>query len=229
MAPTSSARLPSAPIRRPVFRLVAGVAVVMACGLGTAACGAGGSGAGAESTVTVPPGTPAPTTASPRVTGQPADTAPPEPGEAPATPGRPTGTAAVHTERPRGEPALVTGVRFGRHDTFDRVVIDFDGPTPGHTVRWVDALVQEGSGKPVDLRGRPCLAVLLTPADAHTDEGEPTWTGGAAPASLGNVTEAIRAGDFEGRVLIGLAARSREAFRVTAYTRPGRIVIDVAH
>ncbi|MFG3435825.1 hypothetical protein ACGF0J_01155 [Nonomuraea sp. NPDC047897] len=156
-------------------------------------------------------------------------TEPAEPGQVPATPGRPTGTAPVHTERPRGEPALVTGVRFGRHATFDRVVIDLDGPAPGHTVRWVDALAQEGSGKPVDLRGRACLAVLLTPADAHTEDGEPTWAGGAAPASLGNVTEAIRAGDFEGRVLIGLAARSREPFRVTAHTRPDRLVIDVAH
>ncbi|MGW7479288.1 AMIN-like domain-containing (lipo)protein [Nonomuraea muscovyensis] len=222
MAPTlTSPALRPAP--RPALRLAAGAAVLVACGLGAAGCGTGGAGAGEGTGVTVT------ATSAPGGPTTPEGTATLEPGETPATPGRPTGTAAVHTEVPRGEPSLVTGVRFGRHATFDRIVIDFDGPVPGHTVQWTDELVQEGSGKPIDLGGRACLSVLLTPAVAHTEAGEPTWTGGAAPTSLGNVTDVIRAGDFEGRVLIGLAARSPRPFRVAGYTRPDRLVIDVAH
>ncbi|WP_113704203.1 AMIN-like domain-containing (lipo)protein, partial [Nonomuraea lactucae] len=181
--------------------------------------GPGGPDATAAITPT-PTGTPtAPTTGS----------LSPGPAEVTGMPGRPTGTAPVEVERERGEPVLVTGVRFGRHDTFDRVVIDLDGGLPGHAVRWVDELAQEGSGKPVDLKGGACLYVLLTPAEAHTSDGTPTWTGGGVPPSLGALTGAVRAGDFEGRVVVGLLADSERPFRVTEHTRPDRLVIDVAH
>jgi hypothetical protein len=192
---------------------------VSACVLSQAACGApGAEGPGSQGRATATTATPGPGGSERAGTGQES-----------ASPPRPTGTAPVTAERERGEPVLVTGVRFGRHDGFDRVVIDLGGGMPGYAVRWVDELHEEGSGKPVDLGGGACLSVLLTPADAHTADGAPTWTGGAVPASLGALTGAVRAGDFEGRVLVGLLAPAERPFRVSEYTRPDRLVVDVAH
>ncbi|MDR8408615.1 hypothetical protein MTP10_07680 [Nonomuraea sp. 3-1Str] len=222
---------------RPLLRVLGGLAVLAAVA-SSAACGAGPGGV-ATATVSPEPGAPVrpggtttipgrPTTGGPAAATPGASAASARPDELAAT-ARPTGTAPVEVERDRGEPTLVTGVRTGRHDGFDRVVVDVKGGLPGYTVRWVDELQQDGSGKPLALRGHPCLYVLLTPAEAHTEDGTPTWTGTPIDQPLGNVTGILKAGDFEGRVSIGIVAASKTPFRVREYTRPDRLVIDVAH
>ncbi|GAA2311324.1 hypothetical protein GCM10010149_72340 [Nonomuraea roseoviolacea subsp. roseoviolacea] len=243
---STSSPAPARPAAR--LRLLTGLAVLAAVAP-LAACGAGSGGAttatiSPEPTAPVRPGEdtasgPATPSGTPAGTATPAGTpaGTPGPGEATAstrpdelapTP-LPTSTAPVRVERDLGEPAIVTGVRAGRHDGFDRVVVDLKGGMPGYTVRWVDELEQDGSGKPLDLRGSPCLYVLLTPAQAHTEDGTPTWTGTPLAQPLGNVTRILKAGDFEGRVSAGIVAASRTPFRVREYTRPDRLVIDVAH
>ena len=60
--------------------------------------------------------------------------------------GPPTQTAPV-TAGPTGPgPALLTGVRVGRHDTYDRTVFDFTGGTPGYRVEYAP-LYTEGRGE----------------------------------------------------------------------------------
>ncbi|WP_446686478.1 AMIN-like domain-containing (lipo)protein, partial [Pseudonocardia pini] len=65
----------------------------------------------------------------------------------------------------------LTEVRVGGHTTFDRVVFQFEGPLPGHDVRHVPEVVQDGSGLPIPLRGRAFLQVSLFPATALSEEG----------------------------------------------------------
>ncbi|WP_231618634.1 AMIN-like domain-containing (lipo)protein [Nonomuraea sp. SBT364] len=192
-------------------------AAACACGLALVACGTQGPG-------TATAGSPSEraTAGSPAgpESGTPAPTAPAD---------LPTSTAEVAVERGGAEPALVTGVRTGRHDGFDRVVVDFAGPLPGYTAQWADELVQDGSGEPIDLDGDVALHLLLTPADAHTEDGEPTWTAGPVAGSLEVVSRIVKTGDFEGRVGIALVMTSRTPFRVKEYTGPGRLVVDVRH
>jgi hypothetical protein len=136
----------------------------------------------------------------------------------------------VRVARTPARPPLVTGARFAAHDGYDRVVIDLDGPMTGYTVDWVDGLVQDGSGKPLDLKGGAYLQVSLFPASAHTDSGKVTWT--PAPvlrADLGNVRYVAKIGDFEGTVGIGLVLDHRAGFRVLEQSAPTRLVVDVGH
>ncbi|MEV4168481.1 hypothetical protein [Nonomuraea sp. NPDC049709] len=153
------------------------------------------------------------------------------PGTGTATePGTPTSTAEVEVNRDGIEPAVVTAVRYAAHGTYDRLVVDLKGSIPGYTVRWVDELVQDGSGKPIDVRGGAYLQLTLFPANAHDDEGVPTWHGGPVyPASLDNLTDVVRTGDFEGRVGIGLVLARQSPFKVTEQGSPNRLVLDVAH
>ncbi|MCA2189962.1 AMIN-like domain-containing (lipo)protein [Nonomuraea cavernae] len=214
------------PVSRPGRAWPLRVAVLICC-LTQAACGVQNGAAqdtGAQVTGTPDTGTTssAPGTPAPRTPGE---TARETAGQVPA----PTSTAAVEVPRDGREPALLTGVRYGHHDTFDRVVIDFRDGTPGYTARWVNKVLQEGSGDPVDLHGRACLHLVLTPADAHTGQGVPTWTGGPVPASLTTIKDVVKTGDFEGRVGIALLATERRPFRIREYTGPDRLVIDVAH
>lgn len=142
----------------------------------------------------------------------------------------PTSTRAVEVDRDVADPPIVTGVRHGGHRGFDRVVIDLDGVVPGYAVRWVDQVVQDGSGEPIDVEGGAFLQVTLRPAHAHTSEGEPTWTGGPVfRVGLPNVRGIVRNGDFEGVVSVAITLDHRAGFRVLEQRNPSRLVIDVAH
>ncbi|WP_346109622.1 AMIN-like domain-containing (lipo)protein [Nonomuraea maheshkhaliensis] len=153
-----------------------------------------------------------------------------ETGSASAAPGAPTSTAEVDVDRSGTEPAVVTGVRFAAHDGYDRLVVDLKGGMPGYNVKWVDEFVQDGSGKPIGVRGGAYLQLTLFPAQAHDENGEPTWSGGPVyPAGLANLADVVRTGDFEGRVGIGLVLDRQAAFQVTEQRSPNRLVLDVAH
>ncbi|MFI7450669.1 hypothetical protein ACIBQX_24455 [Nonomuraea sp. NPDC049714] len=173
-------------------------------------------------------------TSSPSSSGSPSGptTGPPEtsaPARTPAgTAPSPTGTTPVQVPREGMVPARVTGVRVARHDGFDRVVVDFEGDVPGYTVRWKSKVETEGAGKPIDLDGGQALHVMLIPAEAHTEAGEPTWTGTSAEP-LTAVTGIVSTGDFEGHVGIALISDRTRTFRVKEYTSPDRLVIDVGH
>ncbi|MBF8185382.1 hypothetical protein ITP53_06445 [Nonomuraea sp. K274] len=140
----------------------------------------------------------------------------------------PTSTAEVDVPREGVEPALVTGVRYAAHDTYDRLVVDLEGGIPGYNVKWVDQFVEDGSGKPMDVHAGAYLLLTLFPANAHDEEGEPTWGDGLIyQADLGNLTSVVRTGDFEGRVGIGLALAKKAPFQVKELDN--RLILDVAH
>ncbi|WP_344481862.1 AMIN-like domain-containing (lipo)protein [Nonomuraea monospora] len=161
---------------------------------------------------------------------QTAGTLPRQTSSATATPGTPTSTTEVDVERPGMEPAVVTAVRYAAHATYDRLVVDLKGDIPGYSVKWVDEFVQDGSGKPLGVHGGAYLQLTLFPANAHDDQGRPTWAGGPVyQAGLDNLTGVVRTGDFEGRVGIGLVLGRRAPFQVTEKGSPSRLVLDVAH
>jgi hypothetical protein len=144
--------------------------------------------------------------------------------------GAPTSTSAqTVTRTPKPMPRLVD-IRTGRHDAFDRVVLDLHGKAPGYTVRYVKAVREDASGRVVELRGKAQLVVRLAPARAHRADGSATYTGPTRIAtSYPELREVAFAGDFEGVVTIGLGVRARHGFRVLTLHDPSRIVIDIAH
>ncbi len=136
-------------------------------------------------------------------------------------------------------PAPIFDVRAGRHTCFDRLVIDVAGRvTDAYNVRYVPAVVAEGSGIVVPLRGGAALAVEVNAP------GYDSWTGAITyryqdPDELINVTgfrtfrQVAHGGSFEGYTIIGVGVRARLPFRVFVLPGPGsgnqRLVVDVAH
>jgi hypothetical protein len=143
------------------------------------------------------------------------------------------GSLAKHADGFTGSP--VTNVRSGRHDCFDRLVVDLAGPVGGYRVKYVSQVVEDGSGRPIPLAGGAFLrVVVLAPA---YDENGSTYSP-ADPAHLVNVggyrtfRQVAWAGSFEGQTTLGLGVRARLPFRVFKLNGPGagsRIVVDVAH
>jgi hypothetical protein len=125
----------------------------------------------------------------------------------------------------------LVNIRAGRHDCYDRLVFDFRGTVQGYHVSYVDEVTEDGSGRPVPLRGAGKLQIVVG-GPAYDDAGNPTYTF-ANRAELVNVTgyqtfrQVAWAGSFEGTSTVGLGVRARLPFRVA--TLPDRIVVDVAH
>ncbi len=137
---------------------------------------------------------------------------------------------AAYTDGP------LVGVRTGRHECFDRLVVDLEGSETGYWVKYVPAVTTDGAGEFVPLRGGAFVLINVhTPA--HDDDYHPSvpWRSGDEIANVSGYRtfrEVAFAGSFEGQSTIGLGVRARLPFRVFTLPGPGngsRLVIDVGH
>ena len=131
----------------------------------------------------------------------------------------------------------LTGVRAGRHDCYDRLVLDLrGGSSAGFHVSYVDAVYTDASGALVPLRGGARLQIVVH-ASSYDVNGQRTYTP-ANPSELANVAgyqtfrQVAYAGSFEGQTTLGLGVRARLPVRAFVLAGPGdgsRLVVDVAH
>jgi hypothetical protein len=145
------------------------------------------------------------------------------------------GSPAPAARPPAAQPT-VENVRTGRHDCYDRLVVDLAGAAPGYTVRYVDQVTEDGSGRVIPLRGGARLQITVYAA-AYDLDGDLTYLP-ANPKELTDVggyrtfRQDAWAGTFEGYTTLGLGVRARLPFRVLQLAGPGtgsRVVVDVAH
>jgi hypothetical protein len=122
----------------------------------------------------------------------------------------------------------LTDVRAGGHTGFDRVVFEFRGAVPEHQVRYVDRLVQDGSGNPVSVAGTADLEVVFQGANAHRQDGSPTISPRRFPTGLTAVKEVAQVGDFEAVVTYGVGVDRKRPIKVSTLSNPSRLVVDVS-
>jgi hypothetical protein len=136
-------------------------------------------------------------------------------------------------------------VRAGRHDCYDRVVLDINGPAEvGYLVHYVPVVTMDGSGAQVPVAGGAALEVIVrAPIQGYDSGGHQPGRVLAkpgdhfyAPAQLSGwrSLRAVRfAGSFEGQSTIGVGVREKLPFRVftqlDANSGIRRLVVDVAH
>ena len=119
------------------------------------------------------------------------------------------------------------GVRTGQHACYDRLVIDFAGPAPDYTVKYVPQLTGIASGLPVATTGGANLEIWLD-APAYSYRQSPAVT------QLGyqSLKQQVWLGSFEAQSKLGLSTRGRLPMRAFVLDGPGagsRLVVDVAH
>jgi hypothetical protein len=140
--------------------------------------------------------------------------------------------------------ALVTNLRAGQHECWDRLVFDLSAPAVnfpnqavGYSVRYVPVVTEDGSGGPVQLAGGAFLQIAVNVHDFDPGTGVLTYQPADRYHAV-NVTgfqtfrQVFYGGSFEGVTTAGLGVRARLPFRVFLLAGPGdgsRLVIDVAH
>ncbi|MCZ2860891.1 AMIN-like domain-containing (lipo)protein [Blastococcus sp. VKM Ac-2987] len=143
----------------------------------------------------------------------------------------PGGTADVDVEA-TGSPVVLTDVRLGAHDGFDRIVFELAGEgEAGYGVGYTGDPRSQGSGQPVQVPGDAALGITLTnlllPGDAP--EGVRPWDGREQLEIAGTSTLQALVADtlFEGRYSFFAGLDQRRPFAVTRLSDPQRIVVDV--
>ena len=133
----------------------------------------------------------------------------------------------------------ITNIRSGRHQCFDRLVVDLNARgkgRPGYQVRFVKRVTKDGSGANVPLRGGAKLRIIVK-APAYDDNGRLTYKPDnrrelVDVAGYRTFRQVAWAGTFEGQTTIGLGVRARLPMRAFVLNEPGRgrrVVVDVAH
>ncbi|MFJ3492416.1 hypothetical protein ACIPPJ_02250 [Streptomyces sp. NPDC086091] len=158
-------------------------------------------------------------------------------GAAKAAAACPTGWGSVDKTYTAGTSTPVRDARSGQHDCYDRLVVDVPGAPAaalGYSVRYVDALYQDGSGRLIPVGGGAILEVRVTAPAYDPQTGTSTYPARAGQPLPGVDVTGYRtfrdtrfAGSFEGDTQLGLGVRARLPFRVQRLD--GRVVIDVAH
>ena len=131
----------------------------------------------------------------------------------------------------------VVDVRAGRHECFDRLVVDLDEVPAGYEVEYVTESAALAMGLEAPLRGAAIVAVTVTGMDGADDRGGDGFDP-ADPSEAVDVggfrtfRQVAYSGPFEDSDRAWLGVRARLPFRVFTLPGPGdgaRLVVDVAH
>lgn len=137
--------------------------------------------------------------------------------------------SAMKTERPSA-PAqlLVTNVRTGTHEGFERIVFDLEGQgSPGWFIDYTDKPAQQGSGNPVAYEGKVALNVNIDGTALPFEMNRPDPQIGTRPGTGGIVKQIVSAGTFEGRSQFIVGLDAHHPYSVQVLNNPTRLVIDV--
>ncbi|WP_090095503.1 AMIN-like domain-containing (lipo)protein [Lentzea jiangxiensis] len=134
----------------------------------------------------------------------------------------PAASASGHAE--------LTDIRTGKHDGFERIVLDFTGLPGNYLSRETTEVSNCASGNPVPVQGAKILDTVLYGAATYDENFDPTYTGprNFVPQGLTNVKGVAITCDFEGTLGIAVGYANPHSYhKVFTLTGPDRLVIDV--
>jgi hypothetical protein len=144
----------------------------------------------------------------------------------------PTSTGTVEDGFPNRLSSLYgTDIRTGRHECFERVVIEFGGTgeLPGYRVAYEsDPVLNSPAGEPVDVAGDATLVIAFG-AWMPTIEGA-GYSGPRefTPTNVSTILELNQLENFEGMSQWAVGLDRQRPFTVFTLGEPVRIVVDIA-
>lgn len=132
-----------------------------------------------------------------------------------------------------GETAFLTDARLGRHEGFERLVLEFDEAAPEYRIEYIDGpVIESPSGQEIEVEGDTYLMVTMSPAtgfDLSGDAPEDTYQGPDRFASADTlaIEEVVKTEDFENVMSWVIGMDDILPFGVTVLENPFRLVIDI--
>jgi hypothetical protein len=171
----------------------------------------------------------------PAVTPQPSATTSTSVSSSPAAGASPSASTSWSTAEVSLDSVLKSGaaqvitIRTGAHPEagYDRISIDFQGQAPGVRARYVNQVVQDGSGALVTLPGAAYLQLTFSPAVAHDDSGTSNVPKGVQTTGFAGLKSYVVNGDFEGVVSVALGQSAKAGFKINRQDRGGVSTIYV--
>jgi len=136
-----------------------------------------------------------------------------------------TGTAAATTA-----PVVptLTQVSAAHRYGHDQLVFQFRGGLPAqYSARYVNQVIGDASGLPVNVVGSALLRVRFAPAAGHNEKGIVTYGAMQRTYALPGIIQVVSAGDFESVLSFGVGLAQKAPFRMYAQPRLGQVVLDV--
>ncbi|GLY49246.1 hypothetical protein [Lentzea sp. NBRC 102530] len=134
----------------------------------------------------------------------------------------PVASASGHAE--------LTNIRTGKHENFERIVLDLNG-LPGNSLsRETGEVSNCGSGNPVPVGGNEILETMFFGAASYDENFNPTYPGprNFVPQGLTNVKGVAITCDFEATLGIAVGYDDANSWhKVFTLTNPDRVVIDI--
>ena len=144
----------------------------------------------------------------------------------------PSTTAAVDDGFPGRLSGLVgADIRTGRHECFERVVVEFagTGDLPGYRVGYQpDPILDSPAGEPVEVAGVATLVISLG-AWMPSPEGD-GYSGPReiVPDNVSTILELEQVENFEGMSVWAIGLDGERPFTVFTLGDPARLVVDIA-
>ena len=209
------------------------VCALAACGTTAGSAGSAGSTGAANGSPLGVPTSAATTTPSPLASATPVSS--PRPTSAATASVAPAACATTATGTLMSEQALLTDVRVGTHDGYDRVVFEFTtrGSPAGSAATYEVAkatapYLEDPSGRPMAISGTTVLGITFRGATTQTLDSRSSYSGSRAFApGFPILTELKSRGDFEA-VNSWLAGTSgASCLKTQVLANPTRLVVDL--
>ncbi|MFJ8961217.1 hypothetical protein ACIRG5_17690 [Lentzea sp. NPDC102401] len=126
--------------------------------------------------------------------------------------------------------AELTNIRTGKHDGYERVVLDLNGLPSNSMSREATEASNCASGNPVPMAGNEILETMFFGAASYDENFDPTYTGprNFVPQGLTNIKGIAFTCDFEATMGIAVSYDNTNSWhKVFTLTNPDRVVIDI--
>jgi hypothetical protein len=126
--------------------------------------------------------------------------------------------------------AELTNIRTGKHDNYERIVLDMNGLPSNSMSREASEVSNCASGNPVPMAGNEILETMFFGAASYDENFDPTYTGprNFVPQGLTNVKGIAFTCDFEATMGIAVSYDNPNSWhKVFTLTNPDRVVIDI--
>lgn len=127
--------------------------------------------------------------------------------------------------------ALITDIRVGAHDGYDRVVFEFNAGIPQFRLdEATPPLLADGSGLPIEVDGSAFWQLVMQGGTRVNPEGGFSYAGPTDfTPGFDKLTQLVTGGDFEAVSTWYFGLEASSCVRVITLTNPSRLVIDIEH